>query len=177
MYICRDNDFDLSNDIVLLAYIAGCACVAYVETYATKVPLHTNIQSGYEWVQYTLIGNEEKCRRHFRMSSHVFGQLCNTLHQCGYNSTKRVCLEESLAMTLVVLGHVEGNRMVQDRFQHSSETVHQHVATVVTLLATVMAANIIKPTNHTFQDVPEHIQHSGRYWPHFKVLCEFGILT
>ena len=118
MYICKDNDFDLSNDIVLLAYIAGCACVAYVETYATKVPLHTNIQSGYEWVQYTLIGNEEKCRRHFRMSSHVFGQLCNTLHQYGYNDTKRVCLEESLAMKLVVLGHVEGNRMVQDRFQH-----------------------------------------------------------
>ena len=111
------------------------------------------------------------------MSSHVFGQLCNTLHQCGYNSTKRVCLEESLAMTLVVLGHVKGNRMVQDRFQHSSETVHQHVATVVTLLATVMAANIIKPTDRTFRDMPEHIQHSSRYWPHFKVLCEFGILT
>ena len=52
------------------------------------------------------------------MSSHVFGQLCNTLHQYGYNDTKRVCLEESLAMKLVVLGHVEGNRMVQDRFQH-----------------------------------------------------------
>ena len=80
-------------------------------------------------------------------------------------------------MTLMVLGHVEGNRMVQERFQHSGETVHRYVATVVTLLATVMAPDIIQPADRTFRDVPEHIQHSDRYWPHFKVLCEFGILT
>ena len=123
----------------------------------TKVPLHTNIQIGYEWVQYILIGNEKKCQRQFRMSSHVFEQLCNTLRQYGCNSTRRVCLEKSLAMTLVVLGHAKGNKMVQDRFQHSGETMHRHVATVVTLLATIMAADIIKPVDRTFQDVPEHI--------------------
>ena len=55
--------------------------------------------------------------------------------------------------------------------------MHRHMATVLTLLATIMAANIIKPADRTFRDVPEHIQHSSRYWPHFKVLCEFGILT
>ncbi|XP_075640673.1 uncharacterized protein LOC142612470 [Castanea sativa] len=82
------------------------------------------------------------------MSSHVFRQLCNTLRtQYGYNGTKRVCLEKSVAMTLVVLGHASGNRVVQDRFQYSGETVHRHVATVVTLLATIMAADIIKPAD------------------------------
>ncbi|XP_075663235.1 uncharacterized protein LOC142632782 [Castanea sativa] len=173
----NDSDLDLTDDIVLAAYIAGCACVAYVETYMTKVPMHTNIQMGYEWVQYILNGNEQKCRNIFRMSSHVFRQLCNTLRtQYGYNGTKRVCVEESVAMTLVVLGHASGNRVVQDRFQHSGETVHRHVATIVTLLATVMAPDIIKPADRTFRNVPEHIQHSDRYWPHFKVFCEFRIL-
>ena len=123
----------------------------------TKVPLHTNIQIGYEWVQYIVIRNEKKCQRQFRMSSHVFEQLCNTLRQYGCNGTRRVCLEKSLAMTLVVLGHAKGNKMVQDRFQHSDETIHRHVATVVTLLATVMAGDIIKPVDRTFRDVPEHI--------------------
>ena len=66
-------------------------------------------------------------------------------------------MEESLAMTLMVLGHAEGNRMVQERFQHSGETVHQHVGTVVKLLTTVMAPDIIKPADRTFRDVPEHI--------------------
>ncbi|KAL0000609.1 hypothetical protein SO802_014390 [Lithocarpus litseifolius] len=103
------------------------------------------------------------------MSSHMFRQLCTTLHtQYGYNGTKGICLEESVAMTLVVLGHASGNRIVQDRFQHSGETVHRHVATVVTLLATVMAADIIQPADRTFRNVLEHIQHSSRYWPHFK---------
>ena len=69
----------------------------------------------------------------------------------------------------MVLGHAGGNRMVPERFQYSGETVHRHVATVVTLLATVMAPDIIQPADRTFRDVPEHIQHSHRYWPHFKV--------
>lgn len=86
-------------------------------------------------------------------------------------------MEESLAMTLMILGHGEGNRMVQERFQHSGETVHRHMGTVVTLLATVMARDIIQPADRTFRDVPEHIQHSDRYWPHFKVFCEFSIFT
>ena len=72
-------------------------------------------------------------------------------------------------MTLMVLGLVGGNRMVQEIFQHSGETVHRHVATIVKLLAIVMAPYIIQPADRTFQDVLEHIQHSHRYWPHFKV--------
>ncbi|XP_075670492.1 uncharacterized protein LOC142640315 [Castanea sativa] len=169
MDLVNDSDFDLTDNIVLATYIAGCACVACVETYMTKVPMHTNIQTRYEWVQYILNGNEQKYHNIFRMSSHVFRQLCNTLRtQYEYNGTKRVCLEESVAMTLVVLGHASSNKVVQDRFQHSGETVHQHVATVVTLLATVMAPDIIKLANRTFRNVPEHIQHSDQYWPHFK---------
>ncbi|KAL0016259.1 hypothetical protein SO802_003328 [Lithocarpus litseifolius] len=126
-----DAEFEISDDIVLATYVAGCASVvAYMKTYMTKVPMHTNIQIGYEWVQYTLNGNEKKYHNAFRMSSHVFRQLCNTLRtQYGYDGTKSVCLEESVAITLVLLGNAMGNRMMQDRFQHSGETVHRHVAT------------------------------------------------
>ena len=46
------------------------------------------------------------------MSSYVFGQLCNTLRQYEYYDTRSVCVEEYLAMTLMVLGHAESNRMV-----------------------------------------------------------------
>ena len=38
--------------------------------------------------------------------------------------------------------------------------MHRHMVTVVTLLAAVMAANIIKPVDHTFHDVPSHIRSS-----------------
>ena len=127
----------------------------------TKIPMHTNIQTMYEWVQYTLNGNEKKCHNAFRMSIHVFRQLCNTLRtRYGYDGTKRVCLEESVVMTLVVLDNAMGNRMMHDRFQHFGETIHRHVAMVVTLLATVMAPNIIKSVDPTFRTLPSHIQGS-----------------
>ena len=49
----------MSDDIVLATYLAGCASVTtYVETYMNKVPMHTNIQTWYELVQYILNGNE-----------------------------------------------------------------------------------------------------------------------
>ena len=63
-------------------------------------------------------------------------------------------------MSLALLGNAMGNRMMQDRFQHSGETVHRHVAMVVTLLATVMAPDIIKPADPTFRTMPSHIQES-----------------
>ena len=63
-------------------------------------------------------------------------------------------------MSLALLGNAMGNRMMQDRFQHSGEIVHRHVATVVTLLATVMAPDIIKPADPTFRTMPSHIQES-----------------
>ena len=97
--------FEMSDDIVLIAYLVGCASVVvYIETYMNKVPMHTNLQTGYEWIQYILNRNKRKCRNVFRLSSHVFREICNTLRtQYGYDDTKRVHLEESVAMTLVVL--------------------------------------------------------------------------
>ena len=171
--IRREMSFEMSDDIVLATYLARRASViAYTETYMNKVPMHTNLQTGYEWVWYILNGNKQKCCNVFRLSSHVFRELNNTLRiQYGYEGTKRVCLEESVAMTLVILGSGICNRMVQDRFQRSSETVSLHVEMIVSLLAIVMAADIIKPDDPAFPNVPQHILNSDRYWPHFKVFC------
>ena len=47
---------------------------------------------------------------------------------------------------------------------------------VVTLLSNVMSPNIIKLADPAFPNVSQHILNSNRYWPHFKVLCYFGIL-
>ena len=78
--ICSDANFEMIDNIVLVACLAGCATiVAYMETYMNKVLMHTNIQIRYEWVQYILYGNEQKCHNVFRLSSHVFRQLYNTL--------------------------------------------------------------------------------------------------
>ena len=96
-YICREMSFEISDELVYGAYLVGYASVmAYIKTYMNKVPMHTNVQTGYEWVQYILHVNERKCRNVFRVSRHVFGELCNTLRtQYRYEGIKGVCLEES----------------------------------------------------------------------------------
>ena len=41
--------FEMSDDIVLVAYLAWCTnVVTYIETYMNKVPMHTNLQIEYE---------------------------------------------------------------------------------------------------------------------------------
>ena len=73
-HICWEIGFEISDELLHVAYLAGCASViAYMEGYMNKVPMHKNVQSGYEWVQYILHGNEWRCRNTFRVSPHVFG--------------------------------------------------------------------------------------------------------
>ena len=48
---------------------------------------------------------------------------------------------------------------------------------IVTLLDNVLSQDIIKPADLAFLNVPLHIQYCDRCWPHFKVLCYFGILN
>ena len=66
-------------------------------------------------------------------------------------------------MTLVILGSGICNRMVQDRFQRSGETVSLHVEMIVSLLANATVVDIIKLADPTFPNMPQHICNSERY--------------
>ena len=62
--------------------------------------------------------------------------------------------------------------MVQERFQHSGETIHRHFHKVLKAL-NIMAMDLIKHSDPTFSKVPKTIWHNPLYWPHFKVLILF----
>lgn len=80
-HIRKEMGFEISDELLHTSYLAGYASVTtYKETYINKVPVHTNVQSRYEWVQYIVHGNERKCHYIFRVSRHVFGELCNMLY-------------------------------------------------------------------------------------------------
>ena len=50
-HICREMSFEISDELVYAAYLVGYSSViAYMETYMNKVPMHTNVQMGNEWV-------------------------------------------------------------------------------------------------------------------------------
>ena len=109
------------------------------------------------------------CYQNFKMKPYVFFQLCNVLqHTYGLRHTRRNRLEESVAICLRILGHETCNRLVQDRFLHSGETIHRYFHKVLKCL-NQMLMDVLKPSDLTFSVVPSHIQNNQLYWPHFKV--------
>ena len=76
-------------------------------------------------------------------------------------------LIEVLAMFLTTIGHGLSNRMIQERFQHSSESISRWFEILLDVVC-LMAKDIIKPSDPQFKEVPNKIRNDGRYWSYFK---------
>jgi hypothetical protein len=72
-----------------------------------------------------------------------------------------------VAMFLVVVGHGVGNRMIQERFQHSGETVSRHFHDVL-FACLSLSMKYIKPQDPLFRNSHAKIRGDPRYWPFFK---------
>ncbi|KAL4393555.1 hypothetical protein AHAS_Ahas02G0063700 [Arachis hypogaea] len=106
------------------------------------------------------------------MRRSMFNRLCNDLVlNYGLKSTRGVSGEEIVTIFLYMLGQGASYRMLEERFQHSVETIfHQfhHVLSCVKKLA----KNIIRPIDPSFGDTPKYIMDNDRYWPYFKDCIE-----
>ena len=56
---------------------------------------------------------------------------------------------------------------MQERFQHSGETISRHFTRVL-MVVSRMAIGIINPIDKEFRDVLRKIRDDERYWPYFK---------
>ena len=81
--------------------------------------------------------------------------------------TRKLTAEELVAMFLNTLDHGFGNRIVQERFQHSGETVSRHFTRVLMAVSRI-AIDIINHIDREFRDVLSKIRDDERYWPYFK---------
>ena len=139
----------------------------YEIKYLCKQPRRTTEQTGHAWVQEILRGHPIRCYEMFRMEPQVFFKFCTDLFECGLRSTKRMGVEEMVAMFMLMVGHGVGNRMLQERFQHLGETVSRHFHTV--LLARLrLSFKYIKPQDPTFRSIPSKLRNDRQYWPFFK---------
>lgn len=146
------------------------AITAIISNYSTtllKEPCRTSSQSGHAWVQEILQGHPQRCYDMFRMEKDIFLQLYDELVQHGLRPTRRTGIHEMVGMFLNIVGHRVGNRMAQERFQHSAETVHRHFRNVLHACEK-LAKEYIQPKDRTFQDIHPKILGDPRYWPFFK---------
>ncbi|KAK8585330.1 hypothetical protein V6N13_076204 [Hibiscus sabdariffa] len=128
-------DFGLENneedDVTKEIYHVTALVGQYTAKQLCKVPRRTSEQTGHAWVQEILQGHPIRCYEMFRMEKHIFHMLCTELVESGLKVTTRMGIEEMVAMFLNMDGHAQGNRMIQERFQHSGETVSRHLHKVL----------------------------------------------
>ncbi|XP_019225341.1 PREDICTED: uncharacterized protein LOC109206925 [Nicotiana attenuata] len=102
------------------------------------------------------------------MGKHIFLLFCKTLNeQYGLEPTRYMTVEEMAAMLLMMVGHGVGNRMIQERLQHTGETVSRYFHQVL-LACLKLAMDIIKPKDPALSDVHTKLREDNRYWPYFK---------
>ena len=144
--------------------------------YIDKQPCRDSEQTGYMCLMDCLTGNEMKCYEMFRMKPHVFLQLCNVLqHTYRLQHTRHIRLEELVGICLMILGQGECHRLVQERFQHSGETIHRHFHRILKHL-NIMSMDIFKPSDPTFSAILSHIQKNPLYMPHFQVFISYILI-
>ncbi|CAJ2645509.1 unnamed protein product [Trifolium pratense] len=154
-----DDDDAIFEEASLLAALVG----QYAINNLCKEPCRTSELTGHSWVQ----GNPTRCYEMLRMEKHIFNKLCNELVEHGLKSSKRMTIEEMVAMFLVIVGHGVGNRMIQERFQHSGETVSRHFHRVLHACLK-LSFKYIKPEDPMFCHCHAKVKNDKRYWPFFK---------
>lgn len=106
------------------------------------------------------------------MDKDVFSILCYDLQSnYGLKESRRMSAFEILGMFLHMLGHGIGNRLSQERFQHSSETVSRYFGLMLDIVCR-MTIDVIKPIDPKFSDIPQEILSDSKYMPHFKVMIK-----
>ena len=84
-----------------------------------KIPCRNGDMPGWKWVQELITGHPLHILENCQITVDNFMQLCEILVGNNYvlqNPHKHVLIEESLAMTLVMLSHSMRTRVLAERF-------------------------------------------------------------
>ncbi|KAI3453559.1 hypothetical protein Pfo_010222 [Paulownia fortunei] len=164
----EENEYDEFKDLASVALVSVMVgkVISYYENHIVKEPCRDSMYRGHRFVMDVINGHHERCHQLFRMEKHVFLRLAKELRQINLlNDSREVSVEEQLAIFLMTIGHDERNRMLQERFQHSGETISRHFNTVLKALMNFSMSVIVAPS---FEQIPSYIRNNPKYWPHFK---------
>ncbi|KAK3226549.1 hypothetical protein Dsin_006411 [Dipteronia sinensis] len=164
---------DMEFDELVLA-IARTA-VYYHNNFLIKETCRNSLHTKSMFIMEILKGNDQRCHEQFRMKRHVFIKLFDKLRSYGLTSTKGVGLEEAVGMFLMTLGHGVGNRIVQEQFQHSGETVSKQFGIVFKKMI-ILVFDEIRPPEE-YNEVHHYIRSNDKYWSHFKFDKQVAIVT
>ena len=162
-----DDDVEDLEDGLIIRVVARAVETYYLK-YVHKTPCMNSSQTGNIWLMEVLQGNDVRCYRMFRTNKDVFYRLSNDLQtNYGLKGSRRMNATEILGMFLHMLGHGVKNRLAQERFQHSGETVSRYFGAMLDIVCK-MVVDIIKLMDSEFRDIPQEISKGKKNTKNFK---------
>ena len=141
------NSDDLDDEMGDLLIIS--LMVEYERSFISRTPCRTSILTGKMSTLEFLAGHETRCYENFRMEKQVFMNFCDALREvANLRDGKNVCVEEGVAMFLIVICHNLRHRVVAERFQHSLHTVSKWFKMVLRAICK-LGTRIIRPRHQT----------------------------
>jgi hypothetical protein len=108
----------------LAAAFSAAAVVMATLPYLDKVPQHNSILTGHAWVRELLSGHPRRFHNMMGLSKPVFRRLLHELGgYAGLVHSRYISSEEQLAIFLRMCHTGGTNRDMQERFQHSADTI------------------------------------------------------
>ncbi|CAN1243450.1 hypothetical protein LINPERPRIM_LOCUS5689 [Linum perenne] len=154
------DDIDLQLDEMELA--AAAAGYYYFNSLSRMPPLASS-QRRRNFMAEVLDGPDDMCREMFRMDKHVFHKLCSIFRHRGLlRDTCGVMIEEQVAIFLNIIGHSERIRVVQERFQHSGETISRYFNNVLKSIRSLSREFLQPPPQTTPMEIHCSKRHEER---------------
>jgi hypothetical protein len=117
------NIMDWSDDIELEEIIPAIVIGAAQAAKAQKTPQNTGLP-GRQYLQELLQSSPKRVYDVLRMQKETFLELCEWLElNTDLKSSRRISIQEQVAMFLWTLNYSASNRQVKERFQHSRDTI------------------------------------------------------
>ncbi|KAJ9552758.1 hypothetical protein OSB04_016803 [Centaurea solstitialis] len=103
--------------------------------------------SGRQFTDELLEGSNQQCVDLLRMSQEAFVRLCNHFRVRGWLvDSKHILVEEKIDVLFMIIGHNQRYRVLKNRFQHSTQTIHKIFHEVLDKMIE-FAKEIIVPTS------------------------------
>ena len=112
-----------------------------------KERVSTSSFTGSLFIQELLNGSSSTCYELMRMEKHGFISLCHMFREKGWLvDSKHLNVEEKMAMFLMTISHNLRNRLIKNRFQHSSQTIHKYFHEVLVAMVNFSKEMITPPS-------------------------------
>ncbi|KAL0291684.1 UNVERIFIED_CONTAM: hypothetical protein Sradi_7017000 [Sesamum radiatum] len=125
------------------------------------------MRTGHQFLEEVLHGHEIRCYQAFRLVKSVFLDLCHELtHKYDLQPTRGMSVYEEVGIFLMICAHGVDNRLMQEIFNHSGETISRHFHRVLKVVGK-LANDIIRPHTEYNEGKGYHRPQHQRYKPFF----------